>query len=93
MLHTLFAREHNRVAGELQRVNPHWSDETLFQETKLVIGALQQQITYNEFLPMVLGREVMEKHDLMLLKHGYLDKYDPNLNPSVATGFTSAGFR
>ena len=58
-----------------------------------MIGALQQQITYNEFLPMVLGREVMENHDLMLLKHGYLDKYDPNLNPSVATGFTSAGFR
>jgi len=42
---------------------------------------------------MVLGREVMEKHNLMLLKNGYLDKYDPNLNPSVATGFTSAGFR
>ena len=35
----------------------------------------------------------MEKHNLMLLKDGYLDKYDPNVNPSVATGFTTAGFR
>ncbi len=93
MLHTIFAREHNRVAGELSKVNPHWNDETLFQETRHVIGALQQQITYNEFLPMVLGREVMEQHNLMLLKDGYLDGYDPNTNPSVATGFTSAGFR
>eukprot|EP00095_Tigriopus_kingsejongensis_P001646 snap_masked-scaffold801_size95070-processed-gene-0.1 protein:Tk01646 transcript:snap_masked-scaffold801_size95070-processed-gene-0.1-mRNA-1 annotation:"hypothetical protein DAPPUDRAFT_224067" len=93
MVHTIFAREHNRVAKELSKVNPHWSDETLFQETKLIIGALQQQITFNEFLPMVLGREVMEKHDLMLVKDGYLDGYDENINPSVATGFTSAAFR
>ena len=35
----------------------------------------------------------MEKHNLMLLKDGYLDKYDPTVNPSVATGFTTAGFR
>ena len=31
------------------------------------------QVTYNEFLPMLLGREVMEKHNLMLLKTGYLE--------------------
>lgn len=93
MLHTVFAREHNRIAKELSKVNPHWSDETLFQETKLIIGAIQQHVTFNEFLPMVLGREVMEKHNLMLLKDGYMDGYDANINPSVATGFTSAAFR
>ena len=73
MLHTIFAREHNRVAGELAKVNPHWSDETLYQETRMIVAALQQQVTYNEFLPMLLGREVMEKHNLMLLKTGYLE--------------------
>lgn len=48
----------------------------LFQETKHINSALTQQITYNEFLPMVLGKEVMHQHGLVLLKDGYFDGYD-----------------
>jgi hypothetical protein len=40
------------------------------------VAAITQQITYNEFLPMVLGKEVMSQHDLILLKEGYFDGYD-----------------
>ena len=49
-----------------------------------------QHFTYNEFLPMVLGKEVMHKNDLVLLKDGYWDKYDQFLNPSTSNGFTIA---
>merc|ERR1712095_159854 len=85
--------EHNRIASELNKINPHWNDETIFQETRHINAALVQHITYNEFLPMVLGKEVMQRHGLILNKNGYFDGYDPLTNPSVATGFTSAAFR
>ncbi len=57
------------------------------------MAAVKQHITYNEFLPMVLGKEVMHRHELVLLKGGYSDTYDPFTNPSTSTGFASAAFR
>lgn len=93
MIHTLLVREHNRIATELSQVNPHWNDETLFHETRHIISAVLQHITYNEFLPMVLGKDVMNRHDLVLVKDGYSDTYDPYTNPSASNAFSTAAFR
>ena len=35
-------RQHNRMARELGRLNPHWGDETLFQEARHINAALIQ---------------------------------------------------
>jgi peroxidase len=67
-MHTLMAREHNRVASKLGEINPHWDDETIYQESRRVVIAEIQHITYNEFLPLVLGKEVMAKFGLLLQK-------------------------
>jgi hypothetical protein len=40
------------------------------------MAAVNQHVSYNEFLPMVLGREVMVQHDLVLLKDGYYTGYN-----------------
>eukprot|EP00095_Tigriopus_kingsejongensis_P005480 snap_masked-scaffold491_size156641-processed-gene-0.8 protein:Tk05480 transcript:snap_masked-scaffold491_size156641-processed-gene-0.8-mRNA-1 annotation:"hypothetical protein DAPPUDRAFT_301956" len=93
IIHTMLVREHNEIATEMSQVNPHWNDETIFQETRHIMAAIMQHITYNEFLPMVLGKDVMGQLELVLLKDGYSDTYDPYVNPSASNAFSTAAFR
>ena len=48
-MHTLFAREHNRIVASLARTR--LSDEDKFQIARRIVGAEIEYITYNEFLP------------------------------------------
>nr|CAD7194069.1 unnamed protein product [Timema douglasi] len=77
-MHTLMAREHNRVASGLGQINPHWDDETLYQETRRIVIAEIQHITYNEFLPILLGKEVMDKFGLLTNKEDTIDRIFKN---------------
>ncbi|XP_078034231.1 uncharacterized protein LOC144468548 [Augochlora pura] len=92
-LHVVFLRLHNRIATKLAALNPQWSDEKLFQESRRIVGAVVQHITYREFLPIVLGPDVMKIFNLEVLKKGYYTGYDLAVNPTIANGFSAAAYR
>lgn len=70
-IHTIFMREHNRIVTELAQINPHWNDEQLFQNGRRIMSAEFQHITYNEFLPRVLGWNAVQLYELKVLTEGY----------------------
>ncbi len=85
-MHTLFLREHNRIAAELSRVNPAWSDERLFQESRKILIAEMQHIVYTEWLPAVIGFNTAGLFDLIPLSG---KQFFSGYNPSVTTFLTA----
>lgn len=57
LLQNLFLRFHNYIANKLQEAHPSWTDETIYQETRRIIAAVTQIITYDSFLPIILGKD------------------------------------
>ncbi|KAH7975007.1 hypothetical protein HPB49_022626 [Dermacentor silvarum] len=92
LMHTIWFREHNRVARKIARVNPHWDDERLFQVTRRIVEARLQHIVYNELLKEVLGPEGVKRNQLSPLRAGYTT-YDARVDATVANEFTTAAFR
>ena len=87
IMHTIWLREHNRCARELGRINPQWGDERLFQECRRIVGALIQKITYEDYLPKVLGPKAF---DIFI---GPYPGYDPEVDPGVPNSFATAAYR
>ena len=59
VLSTVFSREHNRIATELGKMRPRWNDEKLYQEARRINIAQYQHVVYKEFVPELLGEELI----------------------------------
>ncbi len=82
-MHTLFVREHNRIVDILAEQHPEWDSDTLYQEAKMLVEAEIQSITYNEYLPTLLGENALADYT----------GYDSDIDPSIANIFATAAFR
>lgn len=82
-IQALFMREHNRLAEEIAMSNPSLSGEEIYQRARRIVGAHIQAITYNEFLPLLLGPDALPPYS----------GYDDSINSGVVNSFSSAAFR
>lgn len=60
MMHTVWMREHNRISDYFIKLNKNWDDDRLYEEARRITIAQLQHITYNEFLPLLLGKAGMK---------------------------------
>jgi hypothetical protein len=83
-IHSLFVREHNRLAGLIAAQDPTLDDEAIYQWARKIVGAEVQAITYREYLPAVMGEDLSPRAQDYLYDEG---------DPSITTAFTAAAFR
>ncbi|XP_016664411.1 peroxidase-like [Acyrthosiphon pisum] len=88
LLQNLMLRFHNYIANQLQIAHPLWTDETIYQETRRIVAAVTQIITYDNFLPIILGEKYMNEYGL-----NSETKYDPTIMRSMAQEMTSGALR
>ena len=86
-MHTIFVREHNRIAGELQQLNSEMDDQTVFKLTREIVAAEIQKITYEDYLSIILGQRFFDE----IIKP--YEAYDPRLDSTVPNAFATAAYR
>ena len=91
-LHVVFLRLHNIIARGIRKETKYSSQE-VFLETKKIVGAIIQQVTYGEYLPVLLGKKIRKDLGLDLQSRGYWRGYDPNVNPTVKNVIATAALR
>jgi peroxidase len=83
-IHTLFLREHNYWARQIRaEAKGRMSDDDVYNRARAIVGAELQAITYNQFLPALLGPRAIPPYR----------GYRPDVNPGIETMFSTASYR
>lgn len=95
--HTLFVREHNSVAEDIaSRIEAGdkkvlnlldksglEENEFIYESARKVVGAQIQQITYSEYLPLLIGKNLIDDYS----------GYNPKVDPRISNEFANVSFR
>ena len=87
-MHTIWVREHNRIATALSALNSNWNEEKLFQEARKIVGAQIQKITYKDYLPLLIGDRLPQ-----LISDYSVRGYNNEVDPSIPNAFATAAYR
>lgn len=79
----LFVREHNFWVDQLKTNHPAWTGDNLYLHARAIVGAEIERVTYEEFLPALLGKNALDKY------HGY----DSHVDARISVEFAGAAFR
>ena len=82
-MHTLFVREHNRLCDTIADDEPSLSGDEIYETARRIVGAEMQVITYQEFLPLLLGDGALPDYA----------GYDPALDAGIGNAFSTAAYR
>ena len=82
-LQTLFVREHNRQVDLLAKAHPDWTSDQLYNQARAIVTAEIERITYNEFLPHLLGANAIKPYR----------GYNPNVDARISEEFAGAAYR
>ncbi|XP_070395924.1 salivary peroxidase/catechol oxidase-like isoform X1 [Dermacentor albipictus] len=91
-MHTVFLRQHNRIARLLGLFNFRLGDEELFQRTKRIVECQFQHIVYSEWLPIVVGPQTMTRFGLAPRSSGSTT-YNDSVDATMLNEFAAAAFR
>ncbi|MEO0814244.1 MAG: peroxidase family protein, partial [Myxococcota bacterium] len=83
VMHTLFVREHNRLVRMMLDENPTMTADQAFEEARKLVIAEIQVITFNEFLPALIGPNTLPDYE----------GYNPSAHPGLFNEFSVAAFR
>lgn len=82
-MHTLWVREHNRIAQSLLDNNYSADPEVTFQQARRLVVAKIQKITFEEYLPALHGADPLPPYA----------GYDRTINPTMYNEFVVAAYR
>ncbi|MEM6934812.1 MAG: peroxidase family protein [Pseudomonadota bacterium] len=82
-MHTLFVREHNRQVARLAAANPRLTGDELYAQARRMVIGLLQVITYEEFLPALLGPGALDDYR----------GYNPRVDARIVNEFSTASYR